>query len=229
MSGSTIGANFLPAGQPIRSSALPATHVALSLTAATPGKVYLPLPEDRLSGYPILIRTRSAPAQVIRALGAVISSIDPDLLTTTSTLEEMLRLTPPFIVSSLAAAVASTLGLLGLLLASMGIYGTVSYIVVLRTREIGIRIAVGAQERNILGLILRESTRPVLAGLLVGMFLAMGASYLLRGVLYGLDAVDGISSFAEVSLLFLVIALLAAYPPSRRAIRVDPTVALRYE
>jgi putative ABC transport system permease protein len=110
----------------------------------------------------------------------------------------------------------------------MGIYGTVSYIVVLRTREIGIRMAIGAQKRDILGLILRESIRPVLAGLLVGMFLAVGASYLLRGILYGLGTVDAIS-FVGVSLLFLAIALLAAYPPSRRAMRVDPMVALRYE
>jgi ABC-type antimicrobial peptide transport system permease subunit len=140
----------------------------------------------------------------------------------------MLRRTAPFITSSLAAAVASTIGLLGLLLASMGIYGTVSYIVVLRTREVGIRMAVGAQKSNILGLILRESVRPVLAGLLVGMVLAVGASYLLRGVLYGLNTVDGIA-YPGVSLLFLAIALLAAYPPSRRALSVDPMVALRYE
>jgi len=191
-------------------------------------QVYLSLPEDHLHGRPILIRTQSDPAQVIKMIDPLISSIDPDLVATSSTLDEMLRRTGPFIASSLAAAVASALGLLGLLLASMGIYGTVSYIVVLRTREVGIRMAIGAQKQDILGLILRESTRPVLAGLLVGMFLAVGACYLLRGVLYGLHTVDGIS-FIGVSLLFLAIALLAAYPPSRRAMRVDPMVALRYE
>jgi putative ABC transport system permease protein len=140
----------------------------------------------------------------------------------------MLRQTGPFIASSLAAIVASAVGLFGLVLATMGIYGTVSFIVVLRTREIGIRMAVGAQEGNILGLILRESARPVLAGLLAGMFLSMGVSYLLRSLFYGLDTIDGVS-FAGVSLLFLTIALLAAYPPSRQAMRVDPMVALRYE
>lgn len=80
----------------------------------------------------------------------------------------------------------------------------------------------------ILGLILRDSTRPVVAGLLAGMALAVGVSYLLRGVLYGLNLVDGVS-FAGMSLLFFSIALLAAYPPSRRAMQVDPMVALRYE
>ena len=81
---------------------------------------------------------------------------------------------PPVASASLAAAIASTIGLLGLLLASIGIYGTVSYIVLLRTREVGIRMAVGTQKRDVLGLILREIARPVIAGLLAGMFLAAG-------------------------------------------------------
>jgi putative ABC transport system permease protein len=89
-------------------------------------------------------------------------------------------------------------------------------------------MALGAGKRNILELMLREGMRPVLAGLLVGMSLAVGASHLLRGVLYELNMVDGIS-FAGASVLFLTIALLASYVPSRRAMRVDPMVALRYE
>jgi putative ABC transport system permease protein len=117
---------------------------------------------------------------------------------------------------------------LGLLLALMGIYGTVSYIVVLRTREIGIRMAVGAQKRDVLALILRESARPVVAGLIAGALLAAGASYLARGLLYGLNGVDG-TSLAGVSLLFLIVGLLASYPPARRATHMDPLVALRYE
>jgi predicted permease len=191
-------------------------------------QIYMPMPEDPLQNYPILIRTRAAPAQIMNAIGPTISSIDPNLVAYASTLEEMLRQTESFIASSVSATIASTIGLLGLLLASMGIFGTVSYIVVLRTREVGIRIALGAKKRDILGLMLRESTRPVLAGLLVGVTLSIGASYLLRGILYGVNIVDGIS-FVGVSLLFLVIALLATYLPSRRAMRIDPVVALRYE
>jgi putative ABC transport system permease protein len=164
----------------------------------------------------------------MKAIDPLISSIDPDLPATSSTLEEGLRRSAPFITSTLAAAIASTVGVLGLLLALMGIYGTVSYIVVLRTREVGIRMAVGAQKRDVLALILRESTQPVIAGLFAGMLGAVGASYLLRDALYGINTVDGVS-FAGVSLSFLVIAILAAYPPSRRAMRVDPVVALRYE
>ena len=191
-------------------------------------QVYLPMPENGLQDHPILVRNRSDPAQVVRAINPLVSSIDPDLTVTALTLAEMLPWSAPFLAARLAAVIATAVGLIGLLLATMGIYGTVSYVVVLRTREVGIRMAVGAEKRDILGLMLRESTRPVIAGLLAGMVLALGASYLLRSVLYGLGAVDGIS-FIGVSLLFWAIALLAAYPPSRRAMRVDPTVALRYE
>ena len=186
------------------------------------------MPEDRIQDYPLLFRTSADPLQSITAMGAIMSSVDPDLVVGASTLDELLHQTPAFLVPGLAASIASIIGLIGLLLASMGIFGTVSYIVVLRTREVGIRMALGAKKRDILGLILRESTQPVLVGVLVGVALAVGASYLLRGVLYGLNTVDAIS-FVGVSLLFLAIALLAAYVPSRRAMRVDPMVALRYE
>lgn len=191
-------------------------------------QVYLLLPDDRIANRPFLLRTQSDPARVIGAINATVASLDPDLVATVSTLDQQLRQTGPFIVSVLSAGVASGVGLLGLMLASMGIYGTVSYIVVLRTREVGIRMAIGAQKRDILSLILGESTRPVLFGLIGGMALAVGASYLMRGLVYGLNGIDS-ASVVGVSLLFLAIALLAAYPPSRRALRVDPMVALRYE
>jgi predicted permease len=191
-------------------------------------QIYVLMPEEQLQDSSILIRAQAAPAQIVNAIGPMISSIDPNLAAYASTLEEMLRQTESFLASSLSAAIASSVGMLGLLLASMGIYGTVSYVVVLRTREVGIRMALGAKKSDVLMLMLRESTRPVVAGLIAGMVLAEGAAYLLRGVLYGLHTVDGIS-FAGVSLLFLAIALLASYLPSRKAMRVDPIVALRYE
>jgi predicted permease len=199
----------------------------IELDGSDSQQVYVSLPEGRLQDYPMLIRTRADASQLIDAIGPVIASLDPNLVVTASTLEQMLHQTPPFLISGLAATIASIVGMCGLLLASMGIFGTVSYIVVLRTREVGIRIALGAKKRDILGLMLRESTRPVLAGLLAGVTLSVGAAYLLRGILYGVNIVDGIS-FAGVSLLFLVIALMATYLPSRRAMRVDPVVALRY-
>jgi predicted permease len=191
-------------------------------------QIYLPLPANYVQAYPILVRTRSDPAQIVPSMAAVIASVDPNVVGMSQTLEQMLRGTEPFITASLAAAIASTTGLLGLLLASIGIYGTVSYMVTRRTREVGIRMALGAQKRDIVGLILRESSRPVVTGLIVGVMLAGGVAYLLRHSLYGIHTIDGIS-FCGVSVLFLGIALLAALVPSRRALRIEPVTALRCE
>lgn len=191
-------------------------------------QIYVPLPQSRIQDFPILIRTRSDPTQLIDAIGPILAAVDPNIAVTPSTLEQLLHQTPSFLISGLAASVASIVGMLGLLLASMGLFGTVSYIVVLRTREVGIRMALGAKKRDILGLMLRESTRPVVGGLIAGASISVGVSYLLRGILYGVNIIDGIS-FAGVSLLFVAVALIATYLPSRRAMRVDPVVALRYE
>ncbi len=219
---------LLPDGPTWRVVAVARDTRGVTLDGSDSQQVYLPLPSDRLQDYPILVRTHSDPARVMRAMEPVISAVDPSLVASASTLQEMLRQTDAFLIDSLSAAIASTISLFGLLLAAMGIYSTVSYMVVLRTREVGIRMAVGAQKGNILALMMRENVRPVVAGLLAGMVLAAGASHLLRGVLYGLNTVDAIS-FVGVPLLFLAIALVATWPPSRRAMRVDPVVALRYQ
>jgi putative ABC transport system permease protein len=143
-----------------------------------------------------------------------------------TTLQAMLRRTDAFLAASFSAAIASSISVFGLLLVSMGIYSTVSYDVVLRTHEVGIRMAIGAQKRDILNVVMRGSLRAVLMGLAVGVVLAIGAARLLRGVLYGLGALD-VVSFATASLLFLTIALAASWLPARRAMRIDPVVALR--
>ncbi|MPZ18273.1 MAG: FtsX-like permease family protein [Luteitalea sp.] len=200
----------------------------VTLDGSDSQQIYVPLPEDRLQDYPILLRTNADPTLVMRAMEPAIAAVDPGVSVTTSTLQAMLRRTDAFLIASMSAAIASSISLFGLLLASMGIYSTVSYDVVLRAREVGIRMAIGAQKRHVLALVMRGSLRPVVAGLLLGMVLAVGASHLLRGVLYGLGAVD-VVSFAGASLLFLTIALAASWLPSRRAMRVDPLVALRHQ
>jgi predicted permease len=203
------------------------THVA-SLDSSDSEVIYVPMPEEQLQVYSILIRSQSDPKQLIAAINPVAESIDPGLIASSHTLEDLLHQSEAFILPSLAAAIATPVGFIGLFLASMGLYGTVSYIVVLRTREVGIRMALGAKRGDVLALMLRDVARPTLAGLAMGMILAVGASYLLRGVLNGLSTVDGVS-FAGISLLFLAIALVAAWLPSRRAMCVDPVVALRCE
>ncbi len=110
----------------------------------------------------------------------------------------------------------------------MGIYGVVSYSVGQRVHEIGIRMALGAGRLQIAGMILRQASLMVLAGLLVGIPAAMGVARLLRSQLYGLVPYDPITILFAVSLLTAV-GLLASYLPARRAMRVDPMVALRHE
>jgi predicted permease len=198
----------------------------VTLDSSDSQQVYVPLPSGRERDYPILLRTGVDPNLVVRRLAPVIADVDPALTVTTSTLQAMLRRTQAFLAASFSAAIAVAIGLCGLLLASMGIYSAVSYDVVLRTREVGIRMAIGAQKRDILSVVMRGSLRAVLMGLAIGVVLAIGAARLLRGVLYGLGAVD-VVSFATASVLFLTIALAASWVPSRRAMRIDPLVALR--
>jgi macrolide transport system ATP-binding/permease protein len=200
----------------------------VALDGSDSEQVYLPLPPDRLHDYPILVRVVSDPTPVMRAVGIAAASVDLDLVASTATLRQMLRQTDAFLAASLSAAIASGIGLLGLVLASVGIYGTVSYVVSLRTREVGIRMAIGAANRDIFSLILRENARPVLGGMAAGVALATGAAHLLRGVLYGLTALDPVS-FLVPSILFLTIASAATWLPSRHAMRIDPQAALRHQ
>jgi len=119
-------------------------------------------------------------------------------------------------------------GLLALLLASIGLYGTMSHSVGQRTKEIGIRIALGAERQNLLSMVLREGMLLSLAGIVAGLALGAALTRLLSNQLYDLSSTDPLT-FTGVSLFLMVVALLASYLPARRAMRVDPIVALRYE
>jgi putative ABC transport system permease protein len=118
--------------------------------------------------------------------------------------------------------------LTALILAGLGIYGVISFLVSERTHEIGIRLALGAQKQNILSLILRQGLALAIAGAAMGLVGALIVAHLMAGLLYGVHPADPLT-FAGVAALLIGVALLACYVPARRAIRVDPMRALRYE
>jgi putative ABC transport system permease protein len=177
-------------------------------------------------GVPLLVRFKGDPKPMLLELGKQLHAVDQNLIVYANTLEDLLTSTPRFVLTRLAAIFASIIGALGLVLACVGIYGTVSYAVTRRTREVGIRMALGARKRDVLRMILYESGRPVTLGLILGVVAAAGASHLLRSLLFGLSTLDPIS-FLGVASLFLAISLVAAYLPARRAAHIDPMVALR--
>ena len=174
------------------------------------------------------MRTEGPPAPLLPLIGAAVRRVDADMPVFAGVLNEMISVDPTYIISRVSGFLSSAVGLLGLLLSCLGVYGMVSYWVAQRTREIGIRMALGAQKAHVLGMMLREVARPVLAGVAIGIALSAAVSHVLHAVLYGLSPLDP-ASFGSVSMLLGAAALLATWIPARRAARVDPMVALRYE
>jgi ABC-type antimicrobial peptide transport system permease subunit len=133
-----------------------------------------------------------------------------------------------FLIFEVAAVLAGALGLLGLILAVVGVFGVISFSVSQRTHEIGIRMALGAGSPNVLRMILRQGAMIVGVGLALGIALAAVTARLVGNFLSGVSPFDPLT-YAWVSVALAVVAMLACYIPARRATRVDPLVALRYE
>jgi predicted permease len=188
---------------------------------------YRPMLRDYSTNATLVARTVGDSPAVITALRNEVLRLDSTLpIYNAKTLTEHMSL--PLFPFRVAAIVLGSFGVLAIILAAIGIYGVMSYVVAGRTREVGVRIALGADRGNVLFLIMRQGMSLALIGLALGLLIAFGAARLLVTVLFGVSPADPLT-FAAVSLLLSMVAALACYIPARRATRVDPLVALRYE
>jgi len=189
--------------------------------------IYQPLLQSYDPKMTLIVRTTGEPQSVAPAVREQIRTLDANLpIADVKTLRDQLDLS--LFPSRVAAWTLGGFGVLALLLAAIGIYGVVSYSVAQRTREIGVRMALGAKEKDVLRLVLGEGLFVIAVGLGLGLLLAAAATRVIAGFLYGVGATDPVT-FAGVPLLLGFIALGASYIPARRAAKVDPLVALRYE
>jgi len=182
---------------------------------------------NQLAFNTLIVRTTARPETVIGAIRGVFRNLDPNLpVTDVKPLTEHMNLS--LFPARAVAALLAAFGLLALALAAIGIFGVMSYAVSQRTREIGVRMALGAGAREIFRLIVGQGLLLTLIGVGVGLALALVATRLLSTLLYNVSAIDPLT-FAGVTLLLVAVAFLACYFPARRAMKTDPMVALRYE
>jgi len=189
--------------------------------------VYWPHPELVMSGMTILVRTVNDPLTLVSAVRNELQQMDPEQpMAAIATMDQLLA--SSLSRSRFTMLVIGVFAALALVLASVGIYGVIAYSVTQRTQEFGIRIALGASRRDVLRLVLGQGTRLTLLGIGLGIVAALVVTRLMATLLYGISATDPVT-FTAVALLLAIVALAACYIPARRATRVDPIVALRYE
>ena len=202
-----------------------------NLAVPPPPVMYFPIDQD--SGYTsylnYVIRTSGDPASMLGPTRAALHNIDPQLaFIQPQSLEDFVERSPAVFLRRYPFYLVGSFAALALVLAIIGLYGLISYSVLQRTREIGIRMALGAQRQDILRLMIRQGVIAAVTGVVIGLVAGLALTRVMSSVLYGISASNWLV-FAVVSLLLLLIALTASYVPAHRATRVDPMIALRNE
>ena len=174
----------------------------------------------------LIMRTKEAPEALAKTVGHEVESLGHEYVLRTRTVAQ--TISAELVEERVIAMLSGFFAALAILLASIGLYGLMSYAVTRRTREIGIRVAVGAQRQSLLWLVLRETLTLALLGIAIGIPSALAATRLIASMLFGLTSSD-VPTIVAVSMLLLVVALFAGYLPARRASAIDPIVALRTE
>jgi putative ABC transport system permease protein len=197
------------------------------LTAETPPAAYLSLMQAPMATGSVLVRTADDPMRVASAVRSAVRAVDPELAVfDVATLDQTVLRSISRERSTMFLLV--TFAAVALLLALVGVHGVLAYTVSQRTRELGVRVALGASRWNVLGLVLRQGIILTLTGILIGVVAALAGTRVLGGVLWGVKATDPVA-WATVTALMLMVAALACWLPSRRAVRIDPVKALRAE
>jgi len=238
----TLASQFFPGESPIgRQLAYKGGHENLEIigeiedvkegpldTASRP-VIYVPFNQDSSRSFYVVARTSQAEQSLLPTIAAAVHRLDPNIATTDpATMADVIDDSPSAYLHRASAWLAGTFACLALLLSVVGLYGVISCSVSQRTREIGVRMALGAARGSVCNMVLLEAGRLTAAGIVVGLLCSLAGGTLMRSLLFATEARD-LPTLAGVALLLAVIALLASYLPARRAASVNPVEALRAE
>jgi predicted permease len=225
--GDAVGSTFAARGGPIKVVGVARDAKYASLTEATQAFVYYPMAQAWSPSQILIVRTDGDVSSLAPALTEVIRELDRMVPPpTVTTLEQATR--TALMPQRVAASVSGGLGALGLLLAAVGLYGIMAFSVSQRSREIGLRMALGARRGDVLRMVLRRGLGLAGLGVLIGLPLAAVATRIMKGLLLGLNPLDALT-FVGMSAVFLAVALIATYLPARGAAAADPAAVLRAE